>query len=84
MNNTEEEVFLTSAEVKKILSVSSQTLLRLRRSGRLDTYYQGMGDVVPTNARPVYSAENVRAFLESRDRITKHTRNQPNATEEVQ
>ena len=84
MNNTEEEVFLTSAEVKKILSVSSQTLLRLRRSGSLDTYYQGMGDDVPTNARPVYSAENVRAFLESRGKIIKRNPNQSITTEEVQ
>lgn len=54
-----EQVFLTGAEVSKILGLSKQTLLKLRKVGALDTYTSG-------NSRVVYCAENVKAFLQSR------------------
>jgi hypothetical protein len=67
----EEEVFLTGAEVSKILGLSSRTLRRLRQAGALDTYYKGVQSTTHTNARPVYSATNVADFLRLRNTITK-------------
>jgi hypothetical protein len=75
----EEEVFLTGAEVSKILGLSSRTLRRLRQAGALDTYYKGVRSTIVTNERPVYSATNVAEFLRLKNTITKK---QPN--EEVQ
>lgn len=54
-----EQVFLTGTEVSKILGLSKQTLLKLRKVGALDTYTLG-------NSRVVYCAANVKAFLQSR------------------
>lgn len=70
----EEEVFLTGAEVSKILGLSSRTLRRLRQAGALDTYYKG------ANTRNlVYSSINVAEFLRLKNIITKKQ-----STEEVQ
>jgi hypothetical protein len=75
----EEEVFLTGAEVSKILGLSSRTLRRLRQAGALDTYYKGVRSKGVTNERPVYSATNVAEFLRLKNTITKKQ-----STEEVQ
>lgn len=70
----EEEVFLTGAELSKILGVSLRTLRRLRQAGALDTYYKG------ANTRNlVYSSINVAEFLRLKNTITKKQ-----STEEVQ
>ena len=63
MKETEEFVYLTGAEVSKILGLSRQTLLALRKKGVLEGYSQG--------SKLVYSATNVKAFLQSRTAITK-------------
>jgi len=60
----EEKVYLTETEVSKILGLSRQTLLKLRKAGALDTYYQGK--------KLLYDADNVKAFLVSRTEIKKH------------
>ena len=63
MNENEEIVYLTGAEVSKILGLSRQTLLALRKKGVLEGYSQG--------SKLVYSAANVKEFLQSRTTITK-------------
>jgi len=77
----EEEVFLTGAEVSKILGLSSRTLRRLRQTGALDTYYRGLYSATSNNTRPVYSATNVAEFLRLKNTITKQ---QQQPVEEVQ
>lgn len=59
-----EQVFLTEIEVCKILGLSRQTLLKLRKVGTLDTYRQG-GKIL------LYSADNVSAFLSLQSAIIK-------------
>jgi excisionase family DNA binding protein len=63
MNIDEEVVYLTGAEVSKILGLSRQTLLALRKKGALEGYSQG--------SKLMYSAANVKEFLQSRTTITK-------------
>jgi len=63
-NVDEDKVYLTVTEVSKILGLSRQTLLKLRKAGALDTYYQGN--------KLRYDADNVKAFLVSRTEIKKH------------
>lgn len=63
------EQFLTEAEVSKILGLSRQTLLKLRKEGALDTYRQGGKSLL-------YSADNVRAYLSVKNAITKQPINQ--------
>jgi excisionase family DNA binding protein len=58
-----EVVYLTGAEVSKILGLSRQTLLALRKKGALEGYKQG--------SKLLYSSDNVRAFLSNRTTITK-------------
>ena len=58
-----EVVYLTGVEVSKILGLSRQTLLALRKKGVLEGYKQG--------SKLLYSSDNVRAFLCSRSTITK-------------
>jgi hypothetical protein len=64
-----EQDFLTGAEVSKILGLSRQSLLKLRKLGTLDTYHQG-------GKKLLYSADNVRAFLSVKNAITKQPINQ--------
>ena len=64
-----EQVFLTGAEVSKILGLSRQSLLKLRKLGTLDTYRQG-------GTKLMYSAANVRDFLSAKNTITKQPINQ--------
>lgn len=63
------QVFLTETEVCKILGLSRQTLLKLRKEGALDTYRQGGKSLL-------YSADNVRAYLSVKNAITKQPINQ--------
>jgi prophage antirepressor-like protein len=60
----DEKVYLTETEVSKILGLSRQTLLKIRKAGALDTYYRGK--------KLLYESENVKAFLISRTEIKKH------------
>ena len=64
-----EQVFLTGAEVSKILGLSRQSLLKLRKLGTLDTYLQG-------GKKLLYSADNVSAFLSLQSAIIKQPTNQ--------
>lgn len=64
-----EQTFLTEDEVSKILGVSRQTLLKLRKVGALDTYRQG-------GKKLLYNADNVRAYLSVKNAITKQPINQ--------
>lgn len=59
----EDSVYLTGVEVSKILGLSRQTLLALRKKGVLEGYKQG--------SKLLYSADNVRAFLSNRTSIIK-------------
>jgi excisionase family DNA binding protein len=63
MEKDNEVVYLTGAEVSKILGLSRQTLLALRKKGALEGYKQG--------STLLYSSDNVRAFLSNRTTITK-------------
>ena len=63
MEEDNEVVYLTGAEVSKILGLSRQTLLLLRKKGALEGYMQG--------SKLLYSSDNVRAFLGNRTTITK-------------
>jgi len=63
IEENEDSVYLTGAEVSKILGLSRQTLLALRKKGALEGYKQG--------SKLLYSADNVRAFLNNRTTIIK-------------
>jgi excisionase family DNA binding protein len=63
IEENEDSVYLTGAEVSKILGLSRQTLLALRKKGALEGYKQG--------SKLLYCAENVRAFLNNRTTIIK-------------
>ena len=68
MSEIDEEVFLTSLEVMKLLKISRQTLLRLRNEGKLDTYHKG-GLKGAGHLR--FSATNVEAFLTKSNTMIK-------------
>jgi len=68
MDEVEDEVFLTSIEVMDLLDISRQTLLRLRKEGKLDTYRKG--GLVGTG-RLRFSASNVEAFLTKSNTLIK-------------
>jgi excisionase family DNA binding protein len=63
MEDNNEVVYLTGEEVSKILGLSRQMLLRLRKQGAIEGYKQG--------SKLLYSSENIKAFLNSRTTITK-------------
>lgn len=65
MNTEEQNVYLTSAEVSKILGVTRQTLLSLRKKGVLEGFSkEGHNGVL-------YNAQAIKDLLQSRTTITK-------------
>jgi len=68
MSAVEEEVFLTAIEVMNLLDISRQTLLRLRKEGKLDTYHKG-GLAGAGHLR--FSASNVETFLTQSNQMVK-------------
>lgn len=65
MSTEEQIVYLTTEETSKILGVSRQTLLKLRKKGILEGFSKG-GQVGIH-----YKAEAIKALLQSRSTITK-------------
>lgn len=65
MSAKEQIVYLTSEEVSKILGVSRQTLLKLRKKGALEGFSkEGKIGIL-------YDAEAVKTLLQARTTITK-------------
>lgn len=57
------EVFLTSQQVIKLLGISLQSLVRIRKTGKLPTYTRG--------CNVFFSAEDVKTLLQERTTIIK-------------